>query len=665
MSTDMSEYKELFISEVREYLNELNKLLISLEKDKMNNAIITEIFRLVHSIKGSSGIMGLSELSALAHAMEDVLSAIKEGKLKVTSNVIDLLLEGVDTIESMINAYEENKSYPHPTKLINALKKIIKSGQVEIRNPNSNFKETTQEKIFLLEVEVSKDCTSPKLRVFAVLKEVEERGILIRVDPDPAEMPKDVRDVRIYFMSSEEVITELSEAIKKMPEIYKYAIKEVSPEDIGIDPKELELLKSAKPSDEEVANLVKKIEEFIESEESATLEAGSDKDYVHKRIEEIKVKVKSLDKLFDLVGEMILVKSRLARIAKDLNKPELTNIISSFELIANMLQEEVMNMRLVPIGQVFNLLPRLVRDLAKELGKEVDLIIEGSDIALDRKILEEIVDPLMHIVRNAVDHGIESPQERISKGKPAVGTIRVSARREGNYVIIEVEDDGKGINPELVKKIAIERGLISPAAAEKMTDKEALMLITLPGFTTRNQSSQVSGRGMGMNVVKEKLESIGGILEISSKVGAGTKITMKLPPSLAVINAAIVRVGNERFAIPVASIERILNLKKEIIRSITGREVIYSNTKEIIPLCRLSKIFNINDSNERQAIIIKAEGGKYAVAVDYVEELNDIVVKPLGRLVKNTRGIAGATILGDGKICLILDPYALYTLANL
>ena len=660
MNIDMSEYKDLFISEIREYLGKLNELILTLEKEKDNDEIVNEIFRLVHSIKGSSAAMGLTDLSNLAHAMEDLITALKEKKLEISSDIIDLLLKGIDFIEKMIDAYEKGQPLPSPKKFIEILRKITEKSEREINIAEQAGAQN--ETIFKLVIKISEECPSPKLKVFAILKEVEERGVLINVNPDPASMDKDVREIVIFFIAHKDIIPELETVLSKIPEISEFNIQETSAEETGLDVRKLEELKLMKPSDEEVTRLVKKIEEFIESEESVTIESGVEKDYMHKRIEEIKVKVKSLDKLFDLVGEIILIKSRLAQIAKKLDSSELYDVISSFELIANMLQEEVMNMRLVPVGQVFNLLPRLVRDLARELGKEVDLIIEGKDIALDRKILEEIVDPLMHVVRNAVDHGIEKPEERIAKGKPKVGTIIVSARREGDYVVIEVEDDGRGIDPEYVKKIAVERGLISRSVAEKLSDKEALMLITLPGFTTRNQSTQVSGRGIGMNIVKEKIESIGGILEIDSKPGVGTKVIMKLPPSLAIIYAIIVRVGNEKFAVPITSIERIIDLDGNIIRSAAGKEVVYIHNKEILPLYRLSKILNINDASEKQALIVRTDKGRYALAVDYVEELESVVVKPLGKIVKNVRGIAGATILGDGRVCLILDPYTLVSL---
>ncbi len=660
MNIDMSEYKDLFISEIREYLGKLNELILTLEKEKDNDEIVNEIFRLVHSIKGSSAAMGLTDLSNLAHAMEDLITALKEKKLEISSDIIDLLLKGIDFIEKMIDAYEKGQPLPSPKKFIEILRKITEKSEREINIAEQAGAQN--ETIFKLVIRLSEECPSPKLKVFAILKEVEERGVLINVNPDPASMDKDVREIVIFFIARKDVIPELETVLSKIPEISEFNIQETSAEETGLDVRKLEELKLMKPSDEEVTRLVKKIEEFIESEESVTIESGVEKDYMHKRIEEIKVKVKSLDKLFDLVGEIILIKSRLAQIAKKLDSSELYDVISSFELIANMLQEEVMNMRLVPVGQVFNLLPRLVRDLARELGKEVDLIIEGKDIALDRKILEEIVDPLMHVVRNAVDHGIEKPEERIAKGKPRVGTIIVSARREGDYVVIEVEDDGRGIDPEYVKKIAVERGLISRSVAEKLSDKEALMLITLPGFTTRNQSTQVSGRGIGMNIVKEKIESIGGVLEIDSKPGVGTKVIMKLPPSLAIIYAIIVRVGNEKFAVPITSIERIIYLDDNIIRSVAGKEVVYIHNKEILPLYRLSKILNINDASEKQALIVRTDKGRYALAVDYVEELESVVVKPLGKIVKNVRGIAGATILGDGRVCLILDPYTLVSL---
>lgn len=651
MNDEIKEHKDIFISETREYITRLNDILIKLEKDPESKELVNELLRILHSIKSSSAMMGLNDLSMFVHRMEEFFQLVRDHKVRIMPETIDALLKGIDSIEKSVNAFERNLIYTISDKEISELLEILKK----------RLEGSKSADVYVLSLRFDETCPSPKLRIFTLIKEIEERGTLIRVDPKPDDITKDTQDVKLVFtlFDDEDGKAELEEILKSSSEINEYSLEKKSCDEIGLVPKELEVLKKAKPSDEEVINLIRNIEETLDKEESVTVESGeSVKDYVHKKIEEIKVKVKSLDALFDLVGELILVKSRLTSIAKKLGLPELIDVISSFERISNELQAEVMSMRLVPLSQIFNLLPRYVRDLSKELGKEVDLIIEGREIAIDRKILEEIVDPLIHVVKNAIDHGIEEPEERVKKGKPRVGTVRVVARREDNYVVIGVEDDGRGLDLKQIRKVAVERGLINPTTAERLSDKEVLSLITLPGFTTREQATQVSGRGMGMNTVKEKLEALGGVLEISSVPDKGTKVLLKLPPSLAVIRAVIIRSGDDKFAVPVTSVESITILSQGNIKSITGNEFIYTHGGEIIPLFRSSKILNTTASDEKLALILRNENQnrKYALAIDHVEEIEEIVIKPLGKIVKGIKGFTGATILGDGKVCLVIDP---------
>ena len=655
MDINMSEYKDLFLSEAKDSIAKLNELLLKLEKVK-SLELIDEIFRIVHSLKSSSAAMGLDQLSLLMHTLEDLLTVIREGRADVSSDIIDLLLKGVDLAESVILAFEEDRPLPKIEKFVEEISRFIEI----TKNPHPHTQEKDKNfRLYSLTVKFSKDCAAPRLKMFAILKEVEEHGILIKVEPDPASEHVSSREYQVLLYIEQRGLNGLRKNLGKVEDIEELELKEVKPEEVGVDPTLLQELVESRPSITEIEDLVKKFEETLEKEESATLKVERGSGYTRRKIEEIKIKVKDLDKLFDIVGELVLIKSRLSRLARESNIPSLKEVVSSFERTINILQEVVMAMRLIPIGQVLGMLPRMVRDLSKELGKEVDLIIEGKDIALDRKILEEIIDPLMHIVRNAIDHGIESPEERVKKGKPRVGTVAVRARREGDYVIIEVEDDGRGIDPEEVKKLAIEKGLISPSAAERMSDEEALMLITLPGFSTKKSAGMVSGRGMGMSAVKEKIESIGGVLEIRSTPGKGTRVSIRLPPSLAIVSAVLVRSCGDVYAIPTTAVSGILKLDKSNVRLIAGSEVLVHRSRTL-PLIRLSEILKCSNANdEREVLLIDAGNKSYALAVEAVEELEDIVAKPVTKFIQGIKEFSGVTILGDGKVCMILDPYSL------
>ncbi|RLG77007.1 MAG: hypothetical protein DRO12_03310 [Thermoprotei archaeon] len=655
MDINPLEYKDLFLSEAKDNITKLNELLLKLEKVK-SAELVDEIFRIVHSLKSSSAAIGLDQLSLLMHSLEDLLTIIKEGKIDITSDIVDMLLKGIDLAESMILAFEENNPPPDAREFIEEIKRFTehaKSSHSHASVKDESFK------LYSLTIKFSEDCTAPRLKMFTILKEVEEHGVLVKVHPDPASENVSSYEYEVVLYIEQGRLGELEKNLNKVEGVEEVKLREVKPEEVGVDSATLEELIESRPSSTEIEELVKKFEESLEKEESATLKVERESGYARRRIEEIKVKVKDLDMLLDVVGELVLIKSRLSRLAKESNVPSLKEVVSSFERTINTLQGIVMGMRLIPIGQVLGMLPRMVRDLSKELGKEVDLIIEGKDIALDRRILEEIIDPLMHIVRNAIDHGIESPEERVKSGKPRVGTIIVRAKREGDYVIIEVEDDGKGIDPKEVKKIAVEKGLISPSAAEKMSDEEAFMLITLPGFSTRKKASMVSGRGMGMSAVKEKIESIGGSLEIWSVPGRGTRVSIRLPPSLAIVSAVLVRSCGNVYAIPTTAVSGILKFNGSNIKLVAGNEVLVHRGRAL-PLVRLSSILKCDRADDEHEILLIDAGHKsYALAVEAVEGLEDVVTKPVNKFIQGIKEFSGVTILGDGKVCMILDPYSL------
>ncbi len=375
----------------------------------------------------------------------------------------------------------------------------------------------------------------------------------------------------------------------------------------------------------------------------------------------IRINIEKLDKLMNLVGELVITRANFAQIANKYQIKELQNAVGRLSMLINELQEEVMAMRMVPVSYVFNRFPRMVRDLAKALGKEVEFIMEGTDIELDRTVLDELAEPLVHLIRNALDHGIEPPEEREKVGKPRKGLLRLAAKRERDYVLIIVEDDGRGIDPEKIKKKAIERGLITPEEAEKMSDHEIINLIFMPGFSTADKVSDVSGRGVGMDVVKTKIESLGGSVVVYSEKGKGTKVVLKLPLTMAIITALLMKLADQVYAIPITSVLDVTLRKKSDIKNVEGTNtIIYRD--EIIPVIWLKDFLGISHlqtksdiEDELTIVIIEKSEGKMGLVVDDVIGREDIVVKSLTGMLKNIPGLAGATILGDGRVALILD----------
>jgi len=395
--------------------------------------------------------------------------------------------------------------------------------------------------------------------------------------------------------------------------------------------------------------------------EAKNLKSQSDAGRRLKISKMIKVDVFHLDKLMNLVGELVINKGRLEQIAERLGDRELLETLSTTSHLMTELQDEIMEMRLTPVAEVFNKFPRMVRKLAKELGKEVEFKMEGSDIEVDRTILDKLGDVLVHLLRNAIDHGIEPPEERIAKGKPRVGKVELIAKREKSHILIIVKDDGKGIDPEKVKKKAIEKGLISPEQAAEMRPEEAINLIFLPGFSTAEKVTDVSGRGVGMDVVQDVIKTLNGSISVKSEVGKGTTFILKLPISMAIIQALLVKISNETYAIPINNILETIDIKQSQLKTIGGKKVIVLR-EEIIPVFMLHELFGVEyiEKDKFPAIVVDLGAQKVAIGVDELLNKKDIVIKSLGKMLSNIKGFAGATILGDGRVVLIIDINSLF-----
>lgn len=622
---NIEEYKQEFLQEVKESLEILNQNFIKLERGDYE--AVNEIFRMAHTIKGVAGFMDYKNLENLCHKMENVLGRIRDGEIEASSNIIDLMFKCVDRVNEIVEKIEEfNNDYVDVEDLILELESLNQNSEEEKENDefdNHNLK---------VNVVLSDDCAMKSVRALLVLKDLSEIAKVVRTEPDEETIESDnFSGVFSVFLEGDK--EKVEKVMKKIPEIKEYNISASGGLERERKLKENQLEKEVELKKQNVKTIKPK-----------------------KTLESIRVNVEQLDTIMNLVGELVISKSRLLQISQQYNIPELKEAVSIMDKSITSLQDEVMRIRMVKIERVFNKFPRMVRDLSKKLGKKIDFIIEGQDTELDRTILDEMSDPLVHLVRNAVDHGIEMPEERVKVGKSETGLIKLSARREKNTIIIEIEDDGRGLDLEKIKKEAVERGLILPSEVETMSDDDIKMLIFMPGFSTKNETTEISGRGVGMDVVKTTVEKLGGSVRVFTKKGEMTKIRISLPPTVAIIKSLIVRVGNEDYAIPLSSVIEALYVNDENWKVIHGNPFLYVREK-LIPAIKLRDVFNVeNKKNEKEVgIIVEREGEKYGIVVDAITDQQEIVIKPLGSFLAKIKGFGGVTILGDGRVIPILD----------
>ena len=601
------EFLEDFLAEVTEILEQLDQDLVELEENPEDLELLNKIFRAAHTMKGTSSFMGFEKMTTVTHRMEDILNLLRKGEAKLTPEVMDVVLEAVDVVKGIVDNIRETQT----------------EGDVDITEIVNKLEDTY------------KALTGQK-------KEEQQEEIVIGGGKPPSKEELEAFD--------REIQEQLKKEQEKEEEIVIGGGKPPSKE-------ELEAF------DREIQELLKK-EQEKEKEETSRKKPQKEEKKERKGDTTIRVDVSRLDALMNLVGELVLGRNRLLRIAQQLSaKYEDDELIHALEetldqvdFITTDLQMAVMKTRMVPIARVFNRFPRVVRDLARELNKEVRLVIEGEDTELDRSIVEEIGDPLVHLVRNAIDHGIEPPEEREFLGKPRQGLLRLSAYHEGNHIVILVEDDGRGIDIEKIKKKALDRGLVTSSELSRMNEKEILNLIFLPGFSTADKVTDVSGRGVGMDVVKTNIEKLNGTIEINTELGRGTKIIIKIPLTLAIIQALLVKVGNEIYAIPLVSVVEAVKVSPEEIQTVEGKEIIILRDS-VLPLVKLADVFDIFEKEESsQYVVVLAIGERrFGLVVDSLIGQEEIVIKSLGDYLTNIEGISGATIMGDGRVTLIVD----------
>lgn len=645
MSDEMEEYKQEFIQEAREYLDVMNQNFIKVEKGDVD--AINEIFRMAHTIKGMAGFMGYRNLEDLCHKLESAMGKVRDGEIEVTEELIDVMLKAVDAIGEMIDRIEDENSDSVDVKdIIEALTMFMESREEEEVADRHELKPATAN--LRVEVYISEDCVMKSVRAALVVEALSEVAEVVGVIPDESDMEKETFDGHFVVYLNAPNASVVEDTISNIAEIDRFEVIPVDGETVE------ERQAVSEGGGEEKAEGAARAETKAKVEKAEKRVDSCRKD--KKKLESIRVNISQLDTIMNLVGELVISKGRLLQIASEYNIPELKEAVAIMDKSITSLQDEIMQIRMVRVERIFSKFPRMVRDLARKLGKKVDFVMEGLETELDRTVLDEISDPLVHLVRNAVDHGIETPEERVAAGKDEVGRIRLAAWREKNNIIIELEDDGRGLDVEKIKQKAIERGVVSPAEADSMSEDEIKMLIFSPGFSTKDEATEVSGRGVGMDVVKTTVERLGGSVRISSEKGKGTRIRIHLPPTVAIVKSLLVKVANETYAIPISSVVEALYVGEDNWKVIHGNPFLIVRGK-LVPAFKLRELFNVrNGRPEREVgIIVEKEGEKYALIADTIAEQQEIVIKPLTGYLAKIKGFSGVTILGDGRVVPILD----------
>jgi len=660
------EEMEVFLLEADEQLQLLDEDFIALEKEGANVEILQEIFRAAHTLKGSSAMLGYQEMSDVAHAMETLLDQLRNGTLSVSTGVINALLYGLDALKSLRRELVSGGwGNVNVEMAVEELKKVVESGPQAAKTETD--KGIVPEPAVLQQVRTAKDEGDNTYRVgiemdpetdwaavrgFQVLSEIANVGKVIWSDPSVEEIEAGRVGHKLELLvTSPHAAETIVECIGDIADIVKAEVNAWDGE--GSTP------------------VVDTVREEKRTTASSREEAKGSSQKLTQVSQTVRVDVKLLDGLMNLVGEMVIDRNRIGQIGKVLGvRYEGDETIKALEetsqhimKVVNNLQDTILKVRMLPVGTVFNGFPRLVRDLAQKAGKKVEFIVEGQETELDRTIIEQIRDPLLHLLRNSVDHGIESPERRKAAGKAEEGTIFLLACHEQNQIVITVEDDGGGIDVERLRSAAVSKGQKSQEEAARMTDSEVINLIFASGVSTAERVTEVSGRGVGMDVVRTNIESLGGSVALESKLGQGSKFTIRLPLTLATISGLLVSSGDITYVIPMGSMVEVLELKKEEIETIMGRQVIRLRA-DILPLLSLRREFDqegegVEFSDGGVVAVIRTGEGAVGLAVDSVMEPQDTVVKSLGRYIGGVKGIAGATIMGDGRVALILDTSSL------
>lgn len=690
---DVSQYLEIFIDETKEHLQSLNDHILVLEHEPENVDTINEIFRAAHSLKGMAGTMGYKRMQRLTHDMENVFSEIRNGKMKVSAKLVDVLFKGLDALEqyldvivntgdegtednediinSLNDILNEGTGAPAPTPapapaataaaVASAAENGVKAVTLAEHEKSAIAQALTEnQQAYRVSVYIQESCILKAARAFLVFKALEELGTVIHSEPQVQEIEDEHFDFDFtVVLLSKETAEAVKKKVENVSEIKVACVAPITAEEVSA------------PKQEEKTEV--KVEQKEEAPEAAVAAKAAPAPAAQAKTtskpvvnRSVRVDIDKLDDLMNLVSELIIAKNGLVSIntsdVTGLRESGFNEQIEYLERITTNLHQSVMKTRMVPIESVVSRFPRMIRDISKKLDKKMELYMSGEETELDRTVIDEIGDPLMHMLRNAADHGLESNEERIRAGKPEVGSIFLNAYQDGNNVVIEVRDDGKGIDVEKVKKKALEKGTITPDQAAVMTEKEAIDLLFRPSFSTAEKVSDLSGRGVGLDVVKSKIEALGGDVEAKTVLGSGTTFIVRLPLTLAIIQALMVELGEEKYAIPLGNIQTIEDVLPSDIKFVQTKEVIHLRGN-VIPLIRLRNVLDVPEdgkTTEHLTVVIVAKGERLAgLVVDNLIGQQEIVIKSIGKYINNNKMIGGATILGDGEVALILDPNAI------
>lgn len=693
---DVSQYLEIFIDESEEHLQTLSDCIMVLEKEPDNKDTINEVFRAAHSLKGMAGTMGFKRMQHLTHDMENVFQEVRSDRVKVTSGMIDLLFKCLDALEGYLDnikstsdegtedneviikelndfiakadgeAEAENKEVSEVKEAAPAATQEEKEGQEKIELTEEEKKaireaESNGQHIYAMTVRIQKDCLLKAARAFLVFKAVEDFGQILVYRPSSQDIEDEKFELDFsFFLASEEETDKIVAAAKAVSEIEK-----VDAEEIHLE----EYLKEAAAQEEQQAKEAATEQKEAPAEVPKAAEkkapaAAAKKQTNAKPVtgRTVRVDIEKLDALMNQVSELIIAKNSLVSISSnesgEYQNQSFHEQIEYLERITTNLHESVMKVRMVPIESVVNKFPRMIRDLSRKLGKKMELYMTGEDTELDRTVVDQIGDPLQHLLRNSADHGLEDNATRIERGKPEVGSIFLKAFQEGNNVIIEVGDDGNGIDVAAVRDKAVERGVITAEQAENMSQKEIINLLFLPSFSMAKKITDISGRGVGLDVVKSNIEALGGDVEVRTKLGEGTTFIVRLPLTLAIIQALMVEIRDEKYAIALGSIANIESIPVNEIKYVQAQEVIHLRGA-VIPLIRLDQVLDMEEKQEEPenltVVIVKKGDSLAGLVVDNLIGQQEIVIKSLGKYITNNKIISGATILGDGEVALILD----------
>ena len=689
---DTNQYMDMFLDESHEHLQSLNEGLLSLEENPEDISVVNDIFRNAHTLKGMSATMGYNKIAELTHEMEDVLDLIRKEQLKLDEDIIDTLFKCLDSLEQMIDSVAggDSEDVVDVSDLVAKLSSISKGDGAAAKAPapaaqtapaapaaeaapapaavagiplNDTDKDMLRQAKeggmigIHVQVTLSETCLLKSARSYMVMNALDELGDVIKSVPPAEDLEQEKFehsfDILMVTGSDKKAVEDALSTISEIDKIVVEVVDPDKPAEAAAAPASAPA--PAAPAPKPAAPAPKPAAPKPAAKTAAKPAAAAAKK--GHQSQSVRVDIDKLDTLMNLMGELVINKVRLEQIGQAHRLGELTETLEQMDRVTTDLQNIVMKVRMVPVSAVFNRFPRMVRDVSKELNKEINLTIEGEETELDRTVIDEIGDPIMHLLRNSLDHGVEHPDDREAKGKPRTGEVGLIARHEGNNVVIMVTDDGSGIDANKIRKKAIEKGMISQEDADKLDDADAVRLIFLPGFSTAEQITDISGRGVGMDVVRSKIESLSGHVDVETKIDEGSVFKIKLPLTLAIIQAMLVKVQEEIYAIPLGSIDSTINIQPTDIKTVRNREVIVLRG-EIIPIIRMEEtlqIPHVKDSDEIFVVVVHAGEAKAGIVVDNLIGQQEIVIKTLGNLFTGLKMFSGATVLGDGRVALILD----------